>query len=89
MALSVDHNKRNPFIKPIPSSIQKKKTSKRSGKTHLTAEDKDSLKEKAMSRLKRYSICTINRSFIAHCVLEELTSFTNMKRGAISEMLRI
>ncbi|KAL8542206.1 hypothetical protein ACS0TY_003172 [Phlomoides rotata] len=36
---------RNPFIKPIPSSIQKKKTSKKSGKTHLTAEDKDSLKD--------------------------------------------
>lgn len=32
---------RNPFIKPIPSSIQKKKTSKKSGKAVLTAEDKD------------------------------------------------
>ncbi|KAL8481773.1 hypothetical protein ACS0TY_028069 [Phlomoides rotata] len=31
----------------------------------------------------------INRSFIAHSVLEELISFTNVKRGVISEMLRV
>ncbi|PIN11072.1 Cellular protein [Handroanthus impetiginosus] len=32
---------RNPFVKPIPSSIQKNKTSKKNGKAVQTAKDKD------------------------------------------------
>lgn len=45
---------RNPFVQPVPSSIQKKKKSKKSGKAVLAAKDKDAAQDSLKVRFALY-----------------------------------
>lgn len=70
---------RNPFIKPIPSSIQKKKTSKKSAKAVLTAEDKDAVHGNLMVRSPMDTLLSDHAHNSVRLFLTFLSNFFRMQ----------